>query len=330
MARRKPRRGLVLGGGGMLGGAWAVGALSALKDVRGFEPSDCEVIVGTSAGSVLGALLAAGVSVEQLRNHQFGHSVTDGPLAGFSWDYEKATGHRPPVPKLRGPGSARLIGASMRRLGRIPPTAFLSAFVPEGKGSLERVGHLIDAITPMEEWSPHPNLWIVAMDYETGKRVIFGRAGSPAAPLSLAVMASCAIPGWFQPVEIDGRTYVDGGACSATSVDVVANAGLDEVYVVAPMVSFTYDSPDSLMARLERRWRVQVTKRCMNEVAKVRAAGAKVTVIGPGAEDLEAIGGNLMDADRRLGVLETSLRTSREVLTNPERLSTGQADGLAG
>lgn len=330
MARRKVRRGLILGGGGMLGGAWSVGALTALRDVKGFEPNESEIIVGTSAGSVLGSLLAAGVTVDQLRKHQFGDPVVDGPLAGFSWDYEKVTGHRPPVPRLRGPGSARLIGQGVRRLGKMPPTAFLSAFLPAGKGSLERVGHLIDAITPMEEWSPHPNLWIIAMDYETGKRVIFGKPGSPAAPLSLAVMASCAIPGWFQPVEIDGRVYVDGGACSATSVDVVAQAGLDEVYVVAPMVSFTYDSPDSVMARLERRWRVQVTKRCMNEVAKVRAAGTKVTVIGPGAEDLEAIGGNLMDVDRRMRVLETSLRTSAELLTDPKRQQPGQVDSLAG
>ena len=67
-----------------------------------------------------------------------------------------------------------------------------------------------------------------------GKRVPFGKPGAPVAPLSDAVMASCAIPAWFQPVEINGHKYVDGGACSATSVDLVADMGLDEVYVLAP------------------------------------------------------------------------------------------------
>lgn len=312
----------------MLGGAWAVGALCALQEVHGFDPGTCDVIVGTSAGSVISALLGAGVSVDQLRDHQRGVPITDGPLAGYSWDYERAAGgNRPSLPKLRGPGSARLIGSSMRRLGQLPPTAVLSAFLPAGSGSLERVGHLIDAITPMEEWSPHRDLWIVTMDYDTGRRVVFGRAGAPVAPLSLAVMASCSIPGWFAPVTIDGRPYVDGGACSATSVDVVAHAGLDEVYVVAPMVSFHHDRPEGVLARLERRWRVQVTKRCLMEVEKVRSAGAEVTVIGPGPEDLATMGGNFMDPARRLHTLETSMRTSLQALRDPHNLG---PDHLAG
>jgi NTE family protein len=123
-------------------------------------------------------------------------------------------------------------------------------------------------------------------------------------------MASCSIPGWFSPVEIDGHSYVDGGAVSATSVDVVAHAGLDEIYVIAPMVSFEMDTPDGLQARLERRWRAQVTKVCRDEMAVVRAAGTKVYALGPGPQDLQAIGANLMDSSRRRLVLDTSLRTS--------------------
>ena len=162
----------------------------------------------------------------------------------------------------------------------------------------------------MGQWSEHRGVWVVAMDYETGKRVVFGRPGAPVAPLADAVMASCAIPGWFSPVHINKRVYVDGGAISATSVDVLAHAGLDEVFVVAPMVSFTMDHPRSVAARLERRWREQVTSACRKEAAILRAAGTHVTIVGPGADDLEAIGANLMDASRRRHVLETSLNTS--------------------
>jgi len=176
------------------------------------------------------------------------------------------------------------------------------------------VGHLIDAITPMDEWSPHPHLWIVALDYESGRRVVFGREDAPRVGLSEAVMASCAIPGWFEPVTIDDRTYVDGGAWSATSADVAAAADLDEVYVVAPMVSFEADEPDSLLSRLERRWRSSVTRRCLGEVAELESKGTQVTVLGPGPDDLEAMGGNAMDGRRRLRVLETSLITTKAAL----------------
>ena len=309
------RRGLVLGGGGVLGSAWAVGALQAIKDVQGLDPRDFDVIVGTSAGSVLGALIGAGVSIDALRDHQRGEQITEGPLAGYLWDYETATGgRRPNLPRLRGPGSVRLMASSLRHGLKMPPTAVLSAFLPVGNGSLERVGHLIDALTPYGEWSPHPSLWIVGMDYEAGHRVVFGRDDAPTVALSDAVMASCAIPGWFEPVTIEGRTYIDGGAWSATSADVLAAQGLDEVIVVAPMVSFENDEPDSLLSRLERRWRGSVTRRCLAEVDELEAAGVQVTVLGPGREDLEAMGGNIMDGRRRLQGLATSLRTSRSAL----------------
>lgn len=317
--RRPVRRGLVLGGGGVLGAAWLTGSLNALQEVHGFDPRTCEVIVGTSAGSVLAALLGAGISADQLLRHQRGEPIKDGPLTGYSFDYERAAGpSRPGRPNLIGPGSAQLIRNSLRKARHMPPTAVLSGFLPSGTGSLARIGHLIEAVTPMGEWSPHPNMWAVAMDYESGQRVPFGRAGAPEAPLSDAVMASCAIPAWFAPVPIGGRHYVDGGTWSATNVDLVAGSGLDEVYVLAPMVSFHLDRPNTLLSRLERRWRLQITKRCLKEAEKVRGNGAQVTLIGPGPEDLEVMGGNAMDLPRRKQVLELSLRTSVAALRDPE------------
>lgn len=307
------RRGIVLGGGGVLGGTWAIGALCALEQTHGFAASSAEVIVGTSAGSVLGALIGCGVSAEELRQHNNEEVVSGGPLAGYHWDPARATGgSRPALPRLPAPGSVKLIGSSLRHLGQLPTTAVLSAFLPEGRKSLAKVGHLVAAVTPEAGWAPRSGVWVVAMDYETGKRVVFGRSGAPTSRLPAAVMASCAIPGWFAPVVIGGRAYVDGGAVSATSVDVVAHAGLDEVYVIAPMVSFDHDQPKTIAARLERRWREQVTSNCVAEANLVRKTGAKVTILGPGPADLEAIGANLMDASRRAKVLETALRTSTE------------------
>lgn len=308
------RRGIVLGGGGVLGGTWAVGALCALEERLGIRANDADVIVGTSAGSVIASLLGCGVTPTQLKQHYRGEQITEGPLVGFDWDPGSATGGaRPAKPRALAPGSLKLIGQSVLHPRQLPATAVLSAFLPAGGRTLEKVGELVDAVTDGGQWTTHPGTWVVAMDYETGKRVVFGRSGAPVARLSEAVMASCAIPGWFAPVRIGAHTYVDGGTISATSIDVVSYAALDEVYVVAPMVSFEQDHPTTVAARLERKWRDQVTKAAIAEVAEVEKTGARVYLVGPGPEDLEAMGGNLMDATRLDNVLEVSLRTSAAV-----------------
>ncbi len=319
------RWGLVLGGGGVLGAAWMVGALGALQRVQGLDPRDAELVVGTSAGSVTAALLGAGVSVEELTAHQLGEGVESGPLGRIGWDYETATGGSLPPRPRAGLGSAALVAQGAARLRHLPPTAVLSALLPEGRGSLETVGRLVADVqaevgAPAGGWSPHPGVRAVAMDYESGRRVAFGEPGSPPASLADAVMASCAIPGWYQPVVLHGVRYIDGGAASSTNIDLVAGHDLDEVFVLAPMASFSVDAPHGVTARLERAWRQRVTRRALREVAKVHAEGTDVTVIGPGAEDLVAIGANLMDLTRRRHVLDTAIRTTAVELEDPEQL----------
>jgi NTE family protein len=126
-------------------------------------------------------------------------------------------------------------------------------------------------------------------------------------------------------VRIGGRRYVDGGACSPTSVDVVRSTGLDEVVVLSPMTSLDYDEPTTVAGRLERRVRRLSTRRVVRELKKVAATGTRVVFLGPTAEDLDAIGANLMDPRRRTKVLETSLRTSAAAL----RDAAGGRDALA-
>jgi NTE family protein len=155
------------------------------------------------------------------------------------------------------------------------------------------------------------------MDYDSGKRVRFGAPGAPPIGLAEAVMASCSIPGWFTPIEAGGRRYVDGGALSPTSLDVLAGRGLDEVIVLAPMASFDYDEPTTVVAKGERRFRRAMTRRILTEAGKVRRTGTAVTILAPGREDLEAIGVNLMDHRRRSAVLDVALRTTAEALSDP-------------
>ncbi|MFL6100386.1 MAG: patatin-like phospholipase family protein [Actinomycetales bacterium] len=317
------RRGLVLGGGGVLGAAWMVGALTALEQELGLDLREFDEIVGTSAGSVVSALLGAGVSVDELRHHQMGEPVGDrSRLAGFSWDYENATGgDLPQRPRAR-MGSRAMLLHNARHLRRLPPTAVLSALLPEGRGRLGSVGALVRHVVP-QGWVPRGGVRIVAMDYDTGQRVPFGASGMPGSDIADAVMASCAIPGWYQPVRIGGRRYIDGGAWSTTSVDLMVGLELDEVYVVAPMVSFAMDEPTQLTTKLERRWRSRVTRRCLHEVALLHRGGTDVTVIGPGPRDLEAFGANLMDVGRREIVLRTALETTPAALQDAAVLGEG-------
>jgi NTE family protein len=311
-----PRRGLVLGGGGVLGAAWMIGALSAIGDSLDWDPRDAEVVVGTSAGSVLAAMLGSGLTVQQLVNHQRGIVVPGDPAIDFDPDTASG-GSLPPRPQLR-LGSTSLMARSVLHPRKVPLLAALSALAPRGRGSLEPIGDLVRTVNPDGTWPKRPATWMVAMDYDTGKRVPFGRADMLPATMAEAVMASCAIPGWYQPLVIGGRRYIDGGTLSPTSVDLLADAGLDEVYVLAPMISFDYDEPATVVGRMERRFRRAMTRRVLHEAGKVRRRGASVTLLGPGREDLEAIGVNLMDHRRRTTVLDVSLRTTAAALAGSQ------------
>jgi NTE family protein len=313
------RIGVVLGAGGVLGAAWTIGALRAFEEVTGRDPRTADALVGTSSGSVLAALLACGVSAATMVNHQRGVVSEGDPVIAYDHD-AGAGGALPPRPRLR-LGSAELLMNTARRPWRVPPLVALSAVLPQGRGSLDPVRRVIDAVAPegVNAWAPHPRTYLVTTDYQTGRRVPFGRAGAPPARLSTAVAASCAIPGWYAPVRVGGRRYVDGGTCSPASVDLLAGAGLDEVFVISPLTSVDTGVPSSVPARLERGLRLLLTRRLAREVEKVRATGTRVTVLTPGPEDLRAMGVNVMDPSHRDEVLTTSLRTSERAL----RLATG-------
>jgi len=206
---RRPRRGLVLGAGGVLGAAWTTGALCALEEVEGFDPRSAEVVVGRSAGAVLAALLGAGVSAPHLRDHQRRLRVEGWEL---DYDHDSGVGAALPTRPRLSIGSRALLWRAARHPSRVTPMATMSAVLPLGTGSLEPVRRLIGSISPDGPWSPHPGVRIVAMDYDTGKRVAFGKPAAPAA-LADAVAASCAIPGWYAP-----SSSATGGMSTAAPV----------------------------------------------------------------------------------------------------------------
>jgi NTE family protein len=314
-----PRIGLVFGAGGVLGAAWMTGALPAVQDLLPRPLNDADVIVGTSAGSVLAAALRCRASIDEMIAYQRGEAVGVLRNTGPSTIEH---GPLPPWPHLR-VGSPPLMLASLLKPHRVHPSVGASAWLLRGRGQHAGLRAMVQALHTQARqhaapdgpphWVDRPT-WIVAVDYDSGQRVIFGREDAPPAPLPDAVIASCSIPGWYEPVTINGRRYIDGGVRSPTSLGLVAKAGVDEVYVLAPMASIESGSPRRPHERLERRLRWLMTHALLRDAHALRSGGIKVTVITPGPEDLAVMGVNLMDPRRRRAVLETSLRTSAAAL----------------
>ena len=154
----------------------------------------------------------------------------------------------------------------------------------------------------------------------------FGRAGSPPAQLPDAVAASCAIPGFYRAVEIDGRAYVDGGVYSTSNLDVLRDEQLDIVLALNPMSSLHVGSPRTVGERLAFRMRQAAGRRLGSEAKRLRAAGVEVVLIQPTVHDLDVMGGNLMSSRRRHEVIETAVRTVTEHLReSPVGDATGRA-----
>ncbi|MDQ2835802.1 MAG: patatin-like phospholipase family protein [Actinomycetota bacterium] len=318
------RRAFVFGGGGVLGFAWIVGALSALQHELGVEPGPADLSVGTSAGAVTAGLLGCGISVDSIRRHQLGMPLPQDPP--LSWNYDVDTGGAlPPRPGWR-PGSPRLLWGGIRHPASVPPIVALSGLLPAGRGTLGPIAHMLRSMAAeamIEDGWPDRPTWIVATDYASGQRIAFGRAGEPAAELAEAVCASCAIPAWYAPVRIGGRSYIDGGTASNASVDLVPAGEFDEVYVFAPMAAVEPDNPRSPVAMVERRVRRAITRGIAHDVARLQESGTRVMLLTPGPEDLTLMGANLMNPRRRLVVVRTAMRTAAIDIRNQRRRFAG-------
>jgi NTE family protein len=204
---------LVLGGGGITGIAWMLGMLKGLRDA-GLDLTDADTVVGTSAGSVVGAQVTSGHDLDQLfagqlepPDHEIGAGLGVREIAAMAF------------PALI-PGSPR---KRRRRVGK----AALKAH-PDG-GAEQRI-EVIRSRIGVEDW-PDRDLRITAVDAETGRFTVFDKDGP--ADIVHAVAASCAVPVVWPPVTIAGTPYIDGGVRSPANADLAADA--DAVVVLAPL-----------------------------------------------------------------------------------------------
>ena len=316
--------GLVLGGGGLIGMGYHAGVIKALDD-WGVDVSRSDVIVGTSAGSIIGSYLAAGWEPSDFFDYAHGNhpkSAREGEAEEVRRIFQPLWTN--PVDRARRTvGSLFTLAASRgywnkATFGREPGEALKRRF-PSGLYSTTDTRVRLHQDLPTE-W-PRRDLYVCAVDLYTGKRVAFGHPDAPPAELPDAVLASTAIPGVFPPVKIGDRRYVDGGAYSATSLDLAVEAGCDAILCIAPL---GYKSDGIVTARDPKIWfpmlaRTLFARALRREVVEARAKGIDVFVLRPGPTELKSHGTNAMrDFDRVTFTTETRASTLRLLDENPD------------
>jgi NTE family protein len=259
-------RALVLGGGGVTGVAWEIGVLAGLA-ARGVQLSAADLLVGTSAGSVVGAQLACGADLAELYEEQLRPAPGAGQ-AGASAAVDKM--------KLR---DLAIFGWAMLRYrdparagARIGRMALAARTIPEADRRA-----VIASRVPSEEW-PARRLLITAVDAVTGELTVFTEASGVS--LVDAVGASCAVPGVWPPVTLAGRRWIDGGIRSPANADLAAEC--ERVVVLAPI-------PRGMRA----------ASAVATQAAGLIRAGRAVAVVSPDRAAVAAIGRNVLDPARR-------------------------------
>ena len=322
------RVGLVLGGGGVVGQAYHSGVLAVLQHDLGLDARTADVVVGTSAGSITGTLLRLGVSAEDLAAW-----TVKAPLSGE--DDVLLAMAEVPVPELapfrpwtllrrplRFPGP-HMIGRALSRPWQFRPVAAGMALLAPGRHD---VVEQLAALWELEQpgW-PERDLWICAVRRRDGRRVVFGRPGAPEASLHLAVGASCAVPGYFAPVQVGPHTYVDGGVHSSTNAAILRGQGLDVVIVIAPMSGPAGWQPDFFTAA--RRHSERLMQR---ELRALRNEGIRTVVFSPGPDEQRVMGTDMMSRHRLDEVVSQSFLAAGRHAAVPEvaeilRLAAGRA-----
>lgn len=288
-AARAGRFTLVLGGGGSTGMAYMCGALRGLEEVAGLRPHDADLIIGTSAGSVLAADLRLGRSLAEIM--QGVH-----PRHAERAEIVRAWRSIPDLAR-RVVGSTWVASRSAIPMPSLQPPRVVQRLFPASL--LEVGGELTWEARYPTEWPAAP-LWITAADLDGKRRVVLDAHGrGPRADLRQAVRASCAVPGVYAPVRVGNRRLIDGGMTSVANLDLAARSPSPVVVALAPMAFDPRHPPSRVHAMARARFNVQLRR----EGDRVRRAGKRVLLLRPTGAELEHHGFNFL-SDRSNDVIE--------------------------
>jgi NTE family protein len=299
---------LVLGAGGTVGMSSHAGVLRALQEA-GVEPDAADVVIGTSAGAIMGSILRSGREVDELWAMSQGGDTDLWDDAETLRSMMFTQAWRTPLGLARRAiGSAWVVQRSVVRWPPAPVPIGVARFYRGGmvspSGNRRRLSELLG-----DRW-PAADLRLCTVDLVSGKRVVLGGDRTTKMPFSDAVRASSAVPGLFEPVRAGRRVLVDGGAHSMTNADVADDLGADVVIIAAPM-AMVRGSTSSIAMRLAR---TGATRRLRREVAALRANGADVLVIAPDTEELAEHGMRMLRPGQVEGVAQAAYEATRRIL----------------
>jgi NTE family protein len=284
---------LVLGAGGVVGEAWMTGVLAGIEDGAGADMRDVEAFVGTSAGSMVAARLAAG---QRPRRPPGPAGEPEAPIdeargllrTAAGWGWAATAPFASVATALTAPGGAVLRAALLTR-------------APDGGRRLSRLHAEMEGLGTRFDG----RLRVCAVDKRSGRRIVFGAPGAPAASIADAVTASCAIPWVFTPVRIGDRDYVDGGVWSVTNLDAAPARRDTRVLCLDPTAA--------LRSTVRQALRVAVTL----ELQLLRGRGARVRHVVPDEASAAAMGTDLMASAPIASALVEGYRQGRTLTFSP-------------
>lgn len=303
------RRALVLGAGGTVGISYHAGVIKGLAEA-GLDLSNIDLIVGTSAGAVVGSIVRYGHDVDEvweLARTDKNPFREDEPL--FRPEVVFTRGWKTPAGLARRTvGAGYVLQRSLLKVGKFRPPEQLQRFY---RGGMSSVTELRDEYLSWtgEEW-PEGELRLCAFDIVSGTRIVLGEPGRKNLPLPDAMRASSAVPFLYPPVKLDRRILVDGVVHSSTNVDVAVDFGATAIFVAAPLA---YD-PQSVPPPHLRASKEVFHNRLKKEMQEAKKAGVELLAIRPDAEEARVHGLNLLRSGEPAQSAELARQRTKDLM----------------
>ena len=334
--RARGKVALVCAGGGVTGAVYEMGCLRALDELVDRSVLDLDLYVGISGGAFVASVLAAGVSPRELYDEATNRTrtpfgITAAPIyhlgpAEYLKRYARA-------PRVFRDAIVTALGGDGRSLEDVAYAAF--ELLPPGlmdTSGIERfLHHLFRARLRGDRFEDLARqLFVVAVDLDSGEAVPFGAPGWRQVPVSKAVAASTALPGLYRPVRIGGRDYVDGGVKKTAHINLAIQNGADLVVCINPIVPFLNDTARGpLKGHLSNRgitWvldqvmRIMLHGRMQYGLERYRRENPDVDIllIEPTRDDLRMFGYHIMRYGARRVVAEHGYKTAVEYFRRHE------------
>jgi len=340
------RLGLALAGGGPGGAVYEVGALRALEEaVEGIDFTQCHVYVGVSAGAFIAAALANGVTPTRLVRTLVTDEMEDHPFdpSGFVVPAYREWARRAAGLPLLLAGAAAKVARRPDEQTVLEAIAGMSRALPLGIFDNEPIRHYLEDAFSADGRTDdfrrlRHRLFIVSVDLESGRPIIFGAEGWDHIPISRAVQASTALPGLYPPVQVEGHLCTDGVLLKTVHASVALEHGADLLLCINPLVPVDVASGQrrgalavgsilrqGLPALLSQTFRTLIHSRMVVGMARYRAhfPNADVVLFEPDRDEYGLFFRNIFSFKSRREVCEIGYRaTRRDLLRRHGQLQT--------